>query len=273
MRHNETKITQAIEWLQEKHGAEYAAEYGEPGYTNPARGILFANWNNVPEGLADWLERCGYSLEWSDEWTICSNGKAWRTSPDSYSWEPGYILTNDGEMITREDSHSEVIEECAMTDPGHPARCIPSWIARETLTDEGFELYSGELESGFFPGQTDKPEETARRAFDHGAESVVFRKVENSQFYCRFECWARFELPYFDRFDICAAYARIESDYNVGGILRERASNQRRSQSTAVQLSRMQYRPGALGSLSGNAWAIYRTLQRRYGFLSSEVRA
>lgn len=56
------------------------------------------------------------------------------------------------------------------------------------------------------------------------------------------------KLPYMDSevsiFDICQAHAQLESDYNVGGMLRERASNQRRNESTACQLSRMRYNHG-----------------------------
>jgi hypothetical protein len=42
-----------------------------------------------------------------------------------------------------------------------------------------------------------------------------------------------------DRFNICQAYAQLEADYNVGGWLRERPSNQRRMESIGVQLDRM----------------------------------
>ena len=42
-------------------------------------------------------------------------------------------------------------------------------------------------------------------------------------------------------FDICQAYEQLEADYNVGGWLRERLSNQRRKESTGCQLARMQY--------------------------------
>lgn len=42
-----------------------------------------------------------------------------------------------------------------------------------------------------------------------------------------------------DRFSICQAYQQLESDYNVGGWLRERPSNQRRRESIGCQLSRM----------------------------------
>lgn len=48
----------------------------------------------------------------------------------------------------------------------------------------------------------------------------------------------------FNRFDICEAYMQLESDYNVGGLLRERPSNQRRMESIGVQLSRIGYSPG-----------------------------
>ena len=43
------------------------------------------------------------------------------------------------------------------------------------------------------------------------------------------------------RFSICQAYAQLEADYNVGGVLRERPSNQRRLESIGVQLSRIGY--------------------------------
>lgn len=42
-----------------------------------------------------------------------------------------------------------------------------------------------------------------------------------------------------NRFSICQAYSQLEADYNVGGWLRERPSNQRRRESIACQLDRM----------------------------------
>lgn len=53
------------------------------------------------------------------------------------------------------------------------------------------------------------------------------------------------KLPFMDEsvsiFSICQAHAQLESDYNKGGWLVERPSNQRRMASTGVQLSRMKY--------------------------------
>ena len=45
-----------------------------------------------------------------------------------------------------------------------------------------------------------------------------------------------------DRFSICVAFSHLEADYNVGGWLRERPSNQRRNESTSCQLARLKYR-------------------------------
>lgn len=185
------KVQKAIAYLCESHSAEWCAEYGEPGYSQPEKGIILANWNNIPRGLADWLEKCGYSLEWSDEWMIDYDyGKAYRTNPDSYSWESSVMLTDDGEWLTPDDDASAWIDECAMSDKGQSPKCLPSRISADDLSECGFVLYYGELESGFFPGQTDNPAELAKRAFNAGASRVVFRKLENSQFYTRFECYA-----------------------------------------------------------------------------------
>ena len=78
-------------------------------------------------------------------------------------------------------------------------------------------------------------------------------------------------MPYFDRFDICAAHLATETDYHVSGWLQERPSNRRRRESTGVQLRRMGYCPAptrldCFEALTDNGKAIYRELETRYGF-------
>lgn len=80
----------------------YASEYAEPGYEQPKKGILFANWNRLPRGLDDILEKAGYAIEWSDEWFTCDCGKAVRTSADSYCWTPSYKETKHGEILCKD---------------------------------------------------------------------------------------------------------------------------------------------------------------------------
>lgn len=64
----------------------------------------------------------------------------------------------------------------------------------------------------------------------------------------------------FDRFDIAEAYCVLEWDYNKGGWLQERPSNQRRKEAIAVQLHRMGFKTRPyleFRSLSDNAKKIY----------------
>lgn len=183
-------IEECLEFLQDKHSAEWCGHYGEPGYQDPEKGIIFANWNNVSKNMQSWLEKAGYELEWSDEWVIdYSNDKAYRSQPDSYSWECQFIV-GDGDYIFPDDGAQAFID--ALSNDTWNARwgCLPSWVSNVDLADAGYSLVEGRLEHGWHPGQTDTPEEQAKKAFADGAERVVFRKVENSQFYVVFECWA-----------------------------------------------------------------------------------
>jgi hypothetical protein len=74
-------------------------------------------------------------------------------------------------------------------------------------------------------------------------------------------------MAFFDRYDICEAHYLLESDYNVGGILKERPSNERRMMSSGFQLSRMGFTPSpflTFDTLSENGMIIYNELVQRY---------
>lgn len=259
------KIAQACGYLQETHDAEFASAYGEPGYSDTPRGVILANWNNIPRGLADWLESCGFSLEWSDEWAVHKD-KAYRTQPDCYQWRPSLMLSEAGEYIDADDGPDCAIEECANSDKGQPIKALPHWVSANDLAVAGFVRFAGNLESGFHPGQDDKPDDSLAAAVDQGAYRVTFLVTSKDQFDVRYECWAEFDVPEFDRSDICAAHARLESDWNIGGMLRERPSNIRRNESTACQMHRLDYHPGhGSDGMTRNAWAIYHVAVQRMG--------
>lgn len=89
-----------------------------------------------------------------------------------------------------------------------------------------------------------------------------------------------------NRNDIVAAWLRLESDYNVGGCLRERASNARRLESCDSQVARMfnkrrcqiglPYAPWTwrrpADRMTRNAWQIYRNAEARLGLARDEWR-
>ena len=75
-------------------------------------------------------------------------------------------------------------------------------------------------------------------------------------------------MIFWDRFDICEAFCVLEWDYNIGGWLRERPSNQRRMESIGVQLNHMTFKPhGNLeyDTLTENGQAIYDDAVTRLG--------
>lgn len=76
-------------------------------------------------------------------------------------------------------------------------------------------------------------------------------------------------MAYFERYDICEAYLAMEWDWHSGGWLQERPSNQRRAESTDIQLTRIGFKIGAgfrgYESLSENGQEIYHGLEQRYG--------
>src|SRR5262245_46685287 len=82
----------------------YASDYAiGQGYDKPKHGIVWANWNVFPTELSDILERMGFAVEWSDEWTTCDDcGKALRMQPTGYDWQPAYTTPDECTMLCRE---------------------------------------------------------------------------------------------------------------------------------------------------------------------------
>jgi hypothetical protein len=78
----------------------FASKYGERGYDQPKRGVVFANWNRFPSDFDSILENAGYAVEWADEWTTCDNcgNVAFRTQPDSHDWKPAYHQDANGNI-------------------------------------------------------------------------------------------------------------------------------------------------------------------------------
>ena len=212
------KIDSALKYLSEKHQADFADEYGETGYRG-LRGVILANWHNVPKGLADWLEAIGYELEWSDEWTVVyiqrlgepvetdlglaydsyeTVSLAYRIKPNSYDWQPQILLTPDGEYLTPHDAPREWIDLCQVHSPKDSLYAmLPGWITDAVLKEEGFELLRPELfESGWFPGQNDTPAKAIELAFQSNIVAAVIRRDDPSQFYTRWSCWVQKEVEH-----------------------------------------------------------------------------
>ena len=175
------------------NGIEWAEGYAEPGYDAPKHGVLFANWNRYPSRLTDILERAGYAIEWSDEWSTCEDcEKAVRTSPDSYSWSPACALIAECSIVCRNclaDNPTAYLEELN----GNEHSCLTNALAQHIdVTEHGYEKYNPDsFESGLHRGQNDNPREIAKALRAKGITDFIFVQDEQSQFYIKFSVYVR----------------------------------------------------------------------------------
>lgn len=122
----------------------FAPDYAEPGYDTPAKGVLFANWNCLPENLDRILERAGYAVEWSDEWTMCEDcQRAFRTSADSFCWSPAGVYM-EGSRDYSDPYQADSVSLCL--------DCLQEWAEgcraneRQDETDRQTDCIAGNLD-------------------------------------------------------------------------------------------------------------------------------
>ena len=150
------------------------AEYGEPGYTleEGKTSILFGDWNELDKypNIMGFIEK-HFEIEWSDEWVIdYENYKAYRCSPDSYSWQPSYVLHKTGEVLgvdfINDMSHREFFEFLDTMDYfNNPKTAINLCGFKPRGEDITKDVLGREqAESGWYEGQDDKPYVMIRKA-------------------------------------------------------------------------------------------------------------
>ena len=190
-------VNKVLEEVMDSGEGYQANAYLEPGYNSPENGkIIFSDWNKFPQYVIELLELSGHATEWYDEWLVTDKGNAVRTSPDSYSWTPSYLITEDGDVLTREDSAEEWINYVKCSDWCHTPRALPSWINPE---EYGFKAYREEVyQSGLHRGMNDDPKEVLVEIFGEDGNSEVVFTCEQSQFYVEWKAWVKLEEEQYD---------------------------------------------------------------------------
>lgn len=173
---------------------ETAESYGEQGYSSDHPVIVLANWNDVPKGLVRFVESVA-EIEWSDEWVIDSDGRAFRSSPDSYGWTQAWF-DHEGEIVpydTLPERGEDLLQ--AARDYGRiysPGDCGPFHaFPLDYFSRERFEtiatLVTEDLQNGWHPGQNDTPEKALANLPADG--EYFFTISDVGQFDLTFEVW------------------------------------------------------------------------------------
>lgn len=171
---------------------QFASDYGERGYTldDNKKGILLGDWNNTPNHIQNHLDKY-FELEWHDEWVIdYDSDKIYRCVPDSYHWQPSYIMTEDCEVV----GHDELIDNLEsyidiwLNDYNQAINIDDSSGVVDALENIGFTQYNGCFESGFY-GVNDDPKKIVDRIPDF--HDYVFIIDSSGQFRVNFKVFIK----------------------------------------------------------------------------------
>lgn len=198
------KFATGEEWGDGEIVSDIGIGIVEPGYGDNETVWALGNWNpkrwvrdgdaplngeeSLPERLGEALERIGAEVHWSDEWLSCGEcGRIFRSEPDSYTWKFQGVITEHGGVYCF-DHATEDLETLIEQYVNQPTRAITLDV---DLSEIGFEQFNGRFESGWHPGQNDKPEEIDKRAAREGWLERVFLIDDVGQFDIRFSLWVR----------------------------------------------------------------------------------
>ena len=187
--------TEIVEALLEKHNSyldDYCEDYGEPGYKKEKdNSILFANWNGLSRSTMRAIEK-QFDTEWSDEWiTASETSKAYRTSPDGWSWTPFYWIDAceviGGDEIKEDFAlQKHYIEEYLLNNFKHVDMFYLD------LEKHGFHQVNGDFESGMYLGQNDNPEDILKHwQKELPTYEFVFGNFSSGQWDCGYNLFGR----------------------------------------------------------------------------------
>lgn len=156
------------------------------------KGAIVADWWNYPTEWKHLLDSSGYAMYFPDEVIICGQGKVWETNPTHYGWEPKFMVSIGGEIITTDDAPSLWIEECILTDHMQEMVALPSFITQDEIESEGFVKFNKEqpFENGWHTGQDDDPKKITQKLLEDYSE-VLFQIDRVGQFDVQFDVWVR----------------------------------------------------------------------------------
>lgn len=181
------------EWFDKHENVMTASGCSEPGYDD--KPVILADWNDIPSEEFDALEAAGYSCEWEDEWLVCDSCyKAFRSSPDSYSWEM-YGIIGDGDCTCGDcidmPEYLESLEN-------HPTKALTCslFYHYKPVEQYGYKLIQDDYENGFYEGQNDDPKTILKSLLDKNpAGRYLFVIDGQGQFDISFSVYKKLSQP------------------------------------------------------------------------------
>lgn len=175
---SETTVLDILRHICESEGWDWCSEYGEPGYDSSGPIVLGYYWTKVDGELRNYFHRhprfeqacvdAGVEFEWGDEWIVeHETDRCYRTTGDSYLWQPAWKMLETGEILTPDDDAETWIDLLTNDGDGEPFTLNPCQVNLDALIELGFEFWPDDetfFETGWHPHQTDEPMDVIARA-------------------------------------------------------------------------------------------------------------
>ena len=169
-------------WANEKYGKEL---YEETGYDYPES-------KDTRDYFTAWLDYLTQGMwGFSDEYAVCECcNKAFRTSPDSYSWTQNYWL-GDGFIICEDCVREEYSEDYLESLQNNP-KTANTILSDSEMENAGYEkVNTDSYESGWY-GRCEDPEEILEREMESNPDyDYVFSICGSGQFHTEFDLWRK----------------------------------------------------------------------------------
>jgi hypothetical protein len=169
---------------------EFYSGVNEPGYGDVS--TLLGDWNRVPKKTITRIEKL-VNIEWLDEWSSCSDcGKLVRTNPDSYHWQPYYLIFNDCELVCLDCAESSIADYMQSIENNPNMALTTSILRKYPPEDYGYAQISEKYYNGLHEGMNDNPKKILNRLLtDNPSKRYLFGMNEQSQFYISFVVYER----------------------------------------------------------------------------------
>lgn len=168
-------------WAREKYGKEL---YEETNYDYPE--------NDNADYFTTWLDYLTQGMwGFSDEYAVCECcNKAFRTSPDSYSWTQNYWL-GDGFVICEDCVREEYAEGYLESLQNNP-KTANTILSDSEMENAGYEKVNADsYESGWY-GRCEDPEEILEKEMENNPDyDYIFSICGSGQFHTEFDLWRK----------------------------------------------------------------------------------
>lgn len=176
-------IRELNEWLNDNYSKEL---YKETGYELP-KDISDKRY------FAEWLDYLTHEMwGFADEYSVCDCcNKAFKTSPDSYSWVADYWIDDGaiicGDCVRENEDYSKEYLESLENNP----KVANTILSDDEIEEAGYKKIISDCECGWY-GRNDNPKKILEGVIHNNTDGRYLFSISGcGQFFTNFDMWEK----------------------------------------------------------------------------------